>query len=144
MKTSNLIAITVSGAIALSAVATPASASNDGDRLAQFLFGAAAIGAIAHVIHKDKKKRRHQEAARRHHYESKPVYQKHKPRECLRQKWTNHGWKKYYSHKCLKQHGYGKQVQHGHDYHSHGNYQHTHQYKKRHNGHHKHVRHSDK
>ena len=94
MKTSNFIAITVSGAIALSAVATPVSGASDGDRLAQLLFGAAAIGAIAHVVHKDKKKRRHQEAARRQHYEPKPVYQNHKPRTCLRKKWTNHGWKK--------------------------------------------------
>ncbi|KAB7614453.1 hypothetical protein F9L33_07365 [Amylibacter sp. SFDW26] len=147
MKTSRLIALTVSGAIALTAVATPASAASDGDRLAQFLFGAAAIGAIAHVVHKDKKKRRQQEAARRQHYEPKPVYQNHKPRHCLRQKWTNHGWKKYYSRKCLKQHGYGQQARHDYnDYHSHGSYQHSHKkhYKKHHHGNNQHVYHSDK
>lgn len=127
MKTSNLIAIAVSGAIALTAAATPASAASDGDRLAQILFGAAAIGAIAHVVHKDKKKRRQREAARNNHYKPQPVYQNHKPRTCLRKKYTNHGWKTFYSRKCLKQHGYGQQVHNNHNTHSHGGYnQHTH------------------
>lgn len=30
----------------------------------------------------------------------------HKPRNCLRQRWTNQGWVKFYSKKCLRQHGY--------------------------------------
>lgn len=35
------------------------------------------------------------------------VYKKHqKPRTCLRQRWTNQGWVKFYSKKCLHRHGY--------------------------------------
>ena len=35
------------------------------------------------------------------------VYKKYcKPRTCLRQRWTNEGWVKFYSKRCLRQHGY--------------------------------------
>lgn len=37
----------------------------------------------------------------------KHVYKKHqKPRHCLRQRWTNQGWVKFYSKRCLHKHGY--------------------------------------
>lgn len=43
-------------------------------------------------------------------YEGRPnkrVHREHhKPRNCLRQRWTNQGWVKFYSKRCLRQHGY--------------------------------------
>ena len=37
----------------------------------------------------------------------KHVYKKvQKPRQCLRQRWTNQGWVKFYSKRCLHRHGY--------------------------------------
>jgi hypothetical protein len=32
--------------------------------------------------------------------------QGYKPRKCLRQKWTEHGWVKFYSKRCLRNYGY--------------------------------------
>jgi|GEM_PF-6020123 len=104
MKTSKLIALTVSGAIALTAAATPASAASDRDRVAQLLFGAAAIGVIAHVIHKDKKKRRHQAVTHNHHYKVKPAHRHHKYRKHVRKHRSGHG--QGYRHQVRNNHGH--------------------------------------
>ena len=63
-----------------------------------------------------KKRHRHDDVVHHHDYKghhhhkyigSQHVHHKHrKPRTCLRQRWTNEGWIKFYSKRCLRQHGY--------------------------------------
>lgn len=72
----------------------------------------------------DRERHRHGDVVHRHvhrgyHDHARPrsrddvgVKRKHvhqtykKPRTCLRQRWTNQGWVKFYSKQCLRQHGY--------------------------------------
>ena len=112
--------------IATAPLTTPAAMAKD--NVDRFLIGLVTIGiagAIAnevsdnkkqwrvephspknnsHTKHFHKKKKRHHH--RHHHAGSKHVHHHHyKPRTCLRQRWTNHGWIKFYSKRCLRQHG---------------------------------------
>ena len=123
MRVSKFTSAIVAGAIAItSAFATPASAASDGNRLATILLGAAAVGLAVHTIKKNKKS--HATVARHNAYrprEQRAVYNQHRAKNCLRKKYTNHGWKTFYSRKCLEKqrnrhnHGYSEVSRHNHN-----------------------------
>jgi hypothetical protein len=105
MHITNFTGALIAGAIAITTVfASPVAAASDGDRLARIVLGAAAIGLVAHKIHKNKKRRA--EVSRRNTYgydDNRGAYHNNRPRTCLRKKYTGQGWKTYYSRKCLAQ-----------------------------------------
>lgn len=121
--------------IAAAPVTAPTAMAKDNfDRLLIGLAAVGIVGAIVHeknkkkeqkrVVHTTPKHRVHNEHHRhgsvvhrhkhgRGHHKGKHVDvrggHKHvdaKPRTCLRQRWTNQGWVKFYSKKCLRNHGY--------------------------------------
>jgi len=109
MKSAPFISAIAAAAIALTAsIATPAAAGDRGDTLAKILIGAAVVGIAASVIH-NKNKRRRQAVTQYDTYRPNPAYRPYQPRvvyqqrpkTCLRQRYTNYGWKTYYSRKCL-------------------------------------------
>ena len=146
MRTSKFVSAIVAGSIAISAgFAAPAFAGADRNQLARILLGAVAVGAIAHQVNKNKKSRE----AVVHHNQYKPhqprvVYDRHRPRTCLRKKYTQHGWKTFYSQKCLKQHRnrHGdRDWNHNHKHHDkharrhrHDNHRHDHRHYDDHDG----------
>lgn len=120
----------VAAAIATLPVATPTASADVKTR--NLLAGAAAI-AIIGAIAADKERKRHSHTTRRHvpepvvvqprkkhrkhvkhrhgrtkgyhaHSGGKRIYQK--PRQCLRQKWTERGWVQFYGKNCLRKFGY--------------------------------------
>jgi len=98
MKT-KLIALLTAGAIATAGVSAPAQAGPNED-LARFLIGAAIIGMIANSNNNNVTVRRApivQPVTRVH---------RHKPRTCLRQRWTRDGWIKFYGRHCMLNHGW--------------------------------------
>jgi hypothetical protein len=99
MRISNFTGVIVASAIATSAIfATPVAAASDGDRLARIVLGAAVVGLVAHKIHKNKKHRK--EVSRDYRYDDRD----YRPKRCLRKKYTRHGWKTFYSQRCLAKH----------------------------------------
>lgn len=133
MKMSKFTCAVIAGSIALtSAFTTAVQAGGRGDKLATILLGAAAVGLVAHTIHKNKKSRA--KVTQYDHYDAyrpnKPRvrYNDHRPRTCLRKKYTNHGWKTFYSRKCLEQHrvrrnsGYAGAHGHNHNRYNHQRY----------------------
>ncbi|MFQ5438164.1 MAG: hypothetical protein ACE5DK_04945 [Paracoccaceae bacterium] len=93
MKT-KLIAIITAGAIAsagLSAAPAQADAATD---LVKFMVGAAFIGAMVNAPNNNTQV---VVTTRAHN---------HKPRVCLRKRWTNHGWVAFYGRKCMNRHGW--------------------------------------
>ena len=148
MRVSKFTGAIVAGAIAItSAFATPASAASDGDRLATILLGAAAVGLAVHTIKKKKKEKSHATVARHNAYrprDSRAVYNQHRPKNCLRKKYTNHGWETYYSRKCLKNH----RNRHNHGYseanhHNHNRYDDNHGRRNNHGRYNNHRRHNN-
>ncbi len=109
---SQLIALFAAGSIASTGISVPTQARAN-DEFVKFLVGAAIIGAIAsaansfnnpatvthgyhgnnHKVHKPKKNK-HSHVKRK------------KPKKCLRQRWTNHGWKTFYGKRCMQERGY--------------------------------------
>jgi hypothetical protein len=106
MRISNFTGVIVASAIATSAIfATPVAAASDGDRLARIVLGAAVVGLVAHKIHKNKKHRK--EVSRDYRYDDRdyrPQHRDYRPKRCLRKKYTRHGWKTFYSQRCLAKH----------------------------------------
>ncbi len=103
MKLSKFTTAVIAGAIAITTFTTaPVAAASDGDRLAQILLGAAAIGVIVHSA--NKRKRARQEVTHYDKYQPRVVHNRHRPKTCLRKKYTHGGWKTFYSRKCLEQH----------------------------------------
>ncbi|MEM7441122.1 MAG: hypothetical protein AAF393_16115 [Pseudomonadota bacterium] len=118
----------VAASIATAPVATPeAKAAGPEDIFA----GALILGTIGALIANDREKKRarqntpvyvdpvtqprtHRHGHRTHthvyshqHDHTKKRHAKRNlPRTCLRQRWTNDGWVKFYSKKCLRRHGY--------------------------------------
>ncbi len=130
MRVSKFTGAIVAGAIAItSAFATPAAAASDGNRLATILLGAAAVGLVVHTVKKNKKSRA--TVVSHNAYRSRgshTIYNQHRPKNCLRKKYTNHGWKTYYSRKCLEQqrnrhnNGYSEANHHNHNRYDDGNH----------------------
>ena len=127
MKKSTYISAIIAGALALtSSLSAPASAGADSEQLTRYLLGAAAIAAIAHA---SKKHRQEAPAASYDAYNSHVSYKSSKPRSCLRKKYTNHGWKTFYSKHCLNKHrsrhrshysyGHGHKKYYGHKHSKH-------------------------
>ena len=56
----------------------------------------------------DGRAHRHSHGDRHHYGDHNQVRKSHhvnrKPRQCLRQRWTDQGWVKFYSKKCLRKH----------------------------------------
>jgi hypothetical protein len=108
MKTSNFIGAVLAGSIALtSTFAAPVAASSKTDNLAKILLGAAAIGLVVHTVKKNKKRRAavaRQNQYRPQQYQQRGYHNNHRPKTCLRKKYTYNGWKTFYSKKCLAQH----------------------------------------
>ena len=106
MRISKFASALVAGAIATSAIfATPVSAASDGDVLARIVLGAAAVGLVAHKIHKNKKHRK--EVSRNNRYDNRNYrsgHRNYRPKSCLRKKYTGYGWKTFYSQRCLTKH----------------------------------------
>lgn len=127
MRLSKFTIAVIASAIAMTTFATaPVAAASDGDRLATILLGAAAIGVIAHSV--KKRKRARQEAAQYdNHYYRQPraVQNRHRPKTCLRKKYTHDGWKTFYSRKCLKRH---RSQSHNHNAHRHNGHHNSRQY----------------
>ena len=125
MKTTNFIGALLAGSIAItSTFAAPAAAASDGDRLARILLGAAAIGSVVHTVKKNKKRR--DAVARRDHYrpnqyQPRVRHNNHRPKTCLRKKYTYNGWQTFYSQRCLAEHRRRNNVRnnHGHNTHVH-------------------------
>ncbi|MFT5000495.1 MAG: hypothetical protein ACI861_001500 [Paracoccaceae bacterium] len=117
-----LIAITTAGAIALSGLTAAPAQAGSSDELARLLFGAAIIGIIVNEANNNAhvtvtKNKPHRNKKKRHH-----AHKKQKPRQCLRQRWTNHGWKKYFAKRCMAKHGWerhGNKGWHTHRRHAH-------------------------
>ena len=139
MKMSKFTGVVIAGSIApTSAFTTPVQAGSRGDKLATIILGAAAVGLVAHSIHKNKKSRANvtqydQYGAYRPN-KPRAHHNSHRPRKCLRKKYTNHGWKTFYSRRYLEQHrthrhgGYA--TNHGHNQNHYGQHHNKH---KRHN-----------
>ena len=118
-----LIAITTAGAIALSGLtAAPAKASPE-DNLLKFLVGAVIVGAVINEANKKNKpavvsnNRHHKKKKNRHH-----AYKPQKPKQCLRQRWTDYGWKTFYAKRCMINNGWerhGNRGWHTHRRHAH-------------------------
>ncbi len=122
MIISNFTGALVAGAIALTAAFTsPVAAASDGERLARILLGAAAVGLVAHKVRKNKKRR--EEVSKNYRYDSREYrsgHGNHRPKTCLRKKYTGHGWKTFYSQRCLakhRAHRYDSYDNHRHDRH---------------------------
>jgi hypothetical protein len=121
----------IAGAIAITTFTTaPVAAASDSDRLAQILLGAAAIGVIVHTA--KKRKRARQEVTHYDNYQHRQprvVHNRHRPKTCLRKKYTHDGWKTFYSRKCLERH---RSQSHNHNTHKHNGHQNSRHYKKHH------------
>ncbi len=106
MHISNFTGALVAGAIAISATfASPVVAASDSDRFARILLGVAAVGLVAHKVRKNKKHR--EEVSRNYRYDNRdyrPGHRNYRPKSCLRKKYTGHGWKTFYSQRCLAKH----------------------------------------
>lgn len=106
MLISNFTGALIAGAIAITTVfAAPVAAANNGNRLARIVLGAAAVSLVAHKVRKEKTYRR--EVSRRNTREYRNNRTRHhdnRPKTCLRKKYTDHGWKTYYSRRCLSKH----------------------------------------
>ncbi len=119
MKTTKFIGAVLAGSIAItSAFAAPVAASSRTDNLAKILLGAAAVGLVVHSANKNKRARRANVARQDHYAPRQPRvrYRENRPKTCLRKRYTNHGWKTFYSQRCLAKH------RHNHN----GGYAHTH------------------
>lgn len=146
MKTTKFIGAVLAGSIAItSAFTAPVAASGRNGDLAKILLGAAAIGLVVHTVKKNKKRRN--SVARQDHYrphQQRARHHNYKPKTCLRKKYTNHGWKTFYSQKCLANHrnnrnrGYAQ----NHDRYDQYNNRNTHYANSR--RHHKHTHRSEK
>jgi hypothetical protein len=115
MKT-KLLAFVTAGAIATSGLTVTSAQAGPNDDLVKFLVGAAIIGAIASEANKAQKKQKvtrapvhrpHRAQVQRPHRPQ--VQQPHrqvrvsynKPNTCLRQRWTQNGWKTFYAKQCM-------------------------------------------
>ncbi len=102
MKT-KLIALVTAGAIATAGIGAAPAQAGPNDDLARFLIGAAIIGMIANSANNPNT-----------YVRRNPIIQpvthvhRHKPRTCLRQKWTSRGWVKFYARRCMLNHGWHK------------------------------------
>ncbi len=135
MKISNFIgAVLVSSIAITSTFAAPAAAASDGDRLARILLGAAAVGLVVHTVKKNKN--RHATVARQDHYRSRQQrarYNNHRPKTCLRKKYTYNGWQTFYSQRCLAQQRRNNNGRHSDARHDYDNYGHAHDRRKKYN-----------
>jgi hypothetical protein len=108
MKITNFIGAVLAGSIAITSIfAAPVAASSRNGDLAKVLLGAAAIGLVAYSVKKNKKRRNN--VAKQDYYRPQPYRQRarhynYKPKTCLRKRYTNHGWKTFYSQRCLANH----------------------------------------
>ena len=113
MKT-KFIAYITAGAIAFTGVSAPAAQAGSGGELARFLVGVGVIAIIANEVNKNQNRRVATPPAatpprdhRRHpHPPRRVVHNPKPPQTCLRQRLEDHGWKKYYSHRCLERQGW--------------------------------------
>lgn len=105
---SKLLAFVTIGAIATAGLApAPARAGGD-DGLVKFLVGATIIGILVNEANKANQAppphvhpKRTQPRVVRH-----AAYYPRKPNQCLRQRWTEYGWKTYYAKNCMKNRGW--------------------------------------
>jgi hypothetical protein len=112
---SKIIAFITASAIATAGLSAPVKAD---ERFVQFLVGAAVLGAIASAANNGNPRvtvRTNQHHYRPHNVNPRPHrqqrYRQHthvqqKPRQCLRQKWTNNGRKTFYAPNCMRQMGW--------------------------------------
>lgn len=109
MKT-KMIALVTAGAIAISGISATTAQANPNQDLFNFIAGAAFLAIVAQGINNSQPT-----TTRRHNHGSRqqPVVQRHRPpQNCLRQRNTAHGWKKFYAHRCLEKVGYYGQHRH--------------------------------
>ena len=123
-----LIAITTAAAIALTGITAAPAQAGPNDELARFLFGAAVIGIIVNEANKHNTRvvvttNKHHKVKKHKKHKKHLVYKSNKPRQCLRQRWTNHGWKKFYNKRCMASKGW---VRHdGFGWHTHRRHAHN-------------------
>lgn len=99
------INIVTVGAIALAtATAAPARADSDGEKIIKLLIGVAAVAAIANSAKKNDD--RHTNQRIKHTPPKRVKHHTRPPKTCLRKRYTGHGWKTFYSRKCLNKHHY--------------------------------------
>jgi hypothetical protein len=116
MKT-KLIAIVTAGAIAMTSITAAPVQADQADDLARFLIGAAILGIVVNEVNKSNTNAT--VTTNRRHKVYKPNNRRHvkanqnKPRRCLRQRWTNHGWKKFYAKRCMQDFGWHKHQKNG-------------------------------
>lgn len=145
MKTTKFIGAILAGSIAItSAFAAPVAASSRTDNLAKILLGAAAIGLVVHNVKKNKRARRTNVTRQDHYRPHQPRVRHHnyKPKTCLRKKYTNHGWKTFYSQRCLAKHRHNQSDGYArtHDRHNNnGGFARTHNRNNRYNRHNTHY-----
>ncbi len=117
MKT-KLIAFVTAGAIAMTGITAAPVQADPADDLARFLIGAAILGIVVNEANKhntnvtvstNRGHKAHKPNKRRH----ANANQRHKPRQCLRQKWTHNGWKKFYNRRCMADFGWHKHRKNG-------------------------------
>ena len=110
---SKLLALVTIGAIATTGI-TPAQAGPNDD-LVKFLVGATIIGVLVNEANKANQAATVNRAPTTHvhrHHVQKPKVVRHaaiyprKPNQCLRQRWTEYGWKTYYAKNCMKNRGW--------------------------------------
>lgn len=145
MRMPKFVSAVVAGSIALTAgFSAPAAAGADSEQLARILLGAVAVGAIAHQVNKNSRSR---ETVVHHNdyqsYRPRVEHHNHRPKTCLRRKYTGHGWKTFYSSRCLEQHRHRRN---GHNANARfDNHDHKHSHKNRkHQRHGSHDRHHDR
>lgn len=102
MKT-KFIAMITATAIAFTGISAPSVQAADNGEIARFLLGVGIIAAIANEASKSQAQPAPVQRRQNHRHNA---HNNKPPKKCLRQRYTNHGWKKYYSHRCLKKNGY--------------------------------------
>ncbi len=109
MKT-KLITLVAAAAMAVTGFASTPAQAGQNDDFVRFLVGVAVLGAIANSANQNSRVTVSSGGYAHQH--------NHLPRQCLRKRWTNNGWKKYYDRQCMHQRGW----------HVHGGQWHRHYY----------------
>jgi len=104
MKT-KFIAYVTAGAIAVTGMTAPSVQAGPNDDLFNFIAGATLLAIIASGVQNSAKPQATQSTQHRHKRHHRVAHRK-PPKKCLRQRYTDYGWKKFYSHRCLQKHGY--------------------------------------
>ena len=105
---SKLLAYVTMGAIATAGLAPAQARAGGDDGLVRFLVGATIIGILVNEANKANRAKQphpHPKQVKPRPVRHAAVYPR-KPNQCLRQRWTEYGWKTYYARNCMQNRGW--------------------------------------